>query len=416
MAIDSESGSFSARRLGKDTVFSGLSTIALGIISFSSLAIAARALSEDHAAEFVSLWALVNTLVFTVTLPVEHLAPRLIANRVAGPSVFGHSLVLAIASGVVGLGAVGVLGGFSATQLSAVGLIIGLGVWSGSRAVFVGHGEFRRIAVVSFAYLFITLVGSLSLLLSGFATAGSLILTVAGASVVSGVLLGLSKKSLLSSSGKRLRLSRDEYTLTGSSIAATFVTLIQNNGPLALGPSWGIDSEDLVIYAGLIMLIRVPYMLLNNVMAPLNLRFVELSDRGKRRDLHRLSLLVLGAMLASILVVMLTIIGLGRFGFQILIGDQYDFDMSLALGVVLAEGLIWMTVVPRLLGSADGAGSVLFGAWAIGLIAFAVAWALGPDGAARLVIAPTVSAAVVMAIAMPRLLVMKVPRADSARR
>jgi O-antigen/teichoic acid export membrane protein len=284
-------------------------------------------------------------------------------------------------------------------------------MWCGGRAVFVGHGEFGRIAAASVAYLSIALVGSLLLLWSGGATAVSLILTVAGASMVSGAVLSMLKRNLFSSSGRRLTLSRAEYTLTGSSIAATFVTLVQNNGPLALGPSWGIGSEDLVVYAGVITLVRVPLMLLNNVMAPLNLRFVELSDRGERQDLHRLSLLVLATMLASILLVMLIMIGLGRFGFQILIGTQYEFDISLALGATLAEGFIWLTVVPRLLGSARGAGSVLFGSWAIGLIAFAAAWALGPDGTARLVVAPTVSAAVVMVLAMPRLLITKRPLA-----
>ena len=106
MPVDAEPKSLSARRLGKDTVFAGVSTLALGAISFSSLAIAARALSEEHAADFVSLWALVNTLVFTVTLPIEHLAPRLIANRASGLSVFGHSVLLAAASGAIGIGVV----------------------------------------------------------------------------------------------------------------------------------------------------------------------------------------------------------------------------------------------------------------------------------------------------------------------
>lgn len=409
MPVDAEPKSFSVRRLGKDTVFAGVSTLAIGVISFSTLAVAARGLSDDQAAEFVSLWAMVNTLVFTVTLPIEHLAPRLIANRSSGLSVLGHSVFLAIVSGIIGLGLVGILDGFSVVHVAALGLVAGLGMWCGSRAVFVGHGEFGRMAAASVVYLCIALVGCSLLLWSGAATVGSLIMTIAGSSLVSGALLGLSKRRLFSSSGQGLRLPRGEYALIGSSIAATLVTLIQNNGPLALGSSSGIDSEDLVIYAGVITLVRVPFMLLNNVMAPLNLRFVELSDKGETRELHRVALLVLSAMLASIFVVMLTMIRFGRFGFHILIGGQYEFDVRLALGATLAEGVIWLTLVPRLLGSARGAGSVLFGAWAIGLIAFAVAWTLGPAGAARLVVAPTVSAAMVLVVSMPLLLIVEGP-------
>jgi hypothetical protein len=379
-----------------------ISTIALGSISYVCLAAGSRLLSEDDLATFVSLWALINTVVLTVVLPVEHLSPRLIAKRVPDLTIAGIALTLAVASGGIGI-AVGVLiDGFSGSHLAAVALVVGLGAWSAVRAVIVGHGAFDRLATSSVMTLLATIAGLAATWVLGRSSAGALLLVAGAAHLMGGALMA--RRAFRSHEQGQVRPPRSELLLLGSMIAATFVTLLQSNGPMALGIAWGVSASDLVVYAGLLSLVRVPFMLLNNVMAPLNLRFADLAANGQVTQLIRTAAIALAGMSAAITVTVAGVVTVGGLGFRLLIGTDYTFNPSLAAGVVVSEGLIWMTVVPRLVSGALGVGWLMVASWSAGLIAFTGIALSSLDAVARLVIAPAASALTVLLMSVPVLL------------
>lgn len=386
--------------LGGDSIRMAISTICLGAVSYACLATGARLLPPDDLALFLSLWAVINTVVLTVVLPVEHLAPRLIAQGFGDRPIGMHAVGLSLLSGVGGLAVTLVINGADAAHVGGAVLVAGLAVWAAARAVVVGHGNFGRLAVISALNLGLVVVGLVSVWALGLGSARSLMVVAGVSALVSGAILAAGSRAS-DTADQRLRLPRAEYLLIGSMSSATFVTLLQSNGPMALARSWGVSAEDLVVYAGIVSLVRVPFMLLNNVMAPLNLRFTRLGSGGELADLRRAAAWSLTVMATAVAGIVLGVILLGGVGLRILIGADYTFDPTLAAGVVLAEGLIWMTVVPRLICGALGTGRVMVWSWGAGLIAFAGFSVARIEAVSLLILTPVASALTVLTVSVP---------------
>ncbi|MBI4883349.1 MAG: hypothetical protein HY826_04765 [Actinobacteria bacterium] len=356
---------------------------------------------------FLSLWAVLNTMVLTAVIPIEHLAPSLMASRdrAAGHrSVFAHTIVLAAASTVLAL-VINILtsgDGPGMLQLAGAAFGIALGVWSGRRAGLVGGGEFRRVRHRSITNLAVASVGLGALLFVPHANPALLFLPAA-----LGNLLGAARNPghgsevTPQSGAPGLRLLASEYRLLGAMVGATFVTLALTNGSIVLGRTWGVDAGNLVAYAGLLNLVRVPYTLLNNVMAPLNLRFVHLVRTSKTTELAATAVKASVALLGAIGVTALGSAALGPTALGILTGGKYGTTTAFAAGVALAEGAVWLTVIPRLVGSALGVTRPMIISWGIGIAVFSMVAVLPIEGSHKVVIAPLAASAVISGIALP---------------
>ena len=387
-----------------------VSTIALGAVSYLVLGVGARVVDPDGMASFLSLWALLNTMVLSAVIPIEHIAPRLIATMgltLARRSIFAHALVLASMSTLLAVGASLLIssGGSASMYVAGAAFGVSFGVWSGRRAGLVGSGQFRPVMLRSIVNMLVASAGLGALLLFSHVDPALLFVPV-----VLGNLLGAANKAARapqttnSSVAPPMRLATSEYRLLGAMVGATFATVALNNGSLVLGRAWGVSADDLVAYAGLLNLVGVPYMLLNNVMAPLNLRLVHLARTHATAELTSVALKATAALVGTVAVCALGTALVGTFALRLLIGDGYDATVAFAVGVAIAEGAVWLTVIPRLLGSALGVTRPLVVSWGVGLAVFGFVGLLPIDGMQKVIYAPLSAAIVIVAIALPWML------------
>jgi hypothetical protein len=142
-------------------------------------------------------------------------------------------------------------------------------------------------------------------------------------------------------------------------------------------------------------------MVMNNVMAPLNLRFVGFVRDGDRAGLLRTALLTIGGLLTAVAMCAVGSALLGPLAVRLLAGSDFIASRRFSVGVALSEGAVWLTVVPRLLASALGVSRLLLVCWGAGLAAFAAMGALPIAGDTKLVVAPLVGATVVAVFGVP---------------
>jgi O-antigen/teichoic acid export membrane protein len=382
------------------------STVALGAVSYLVLGVGARVASADEMSRFLSLWALLNTMVLTVVIPVEHVAPRLRARMSAdsaSSAVLVHSIVLSAVGTLIALifgVATASHSHWDAMMFAGAAFGLSVGIWSGRRATLVSGGAFRGVMHRSIVNMVIASVGLVMLLFTK--NIGAWVLFVP---VIVGNLVGALKVSHgPRRNGGSVRLPMAEYHLLGAMVAATFATLALNNGSLVLGRIWGVEPRTMVVYAALLNLVGVPYMLLNNVMAPLNIRMVALVRDGDREGLLHTALLALSGLVAAVATCAAGSAVLGPFAVRLLAGHDFVASRTFSVGVALSEGAVWLTVVPRLLASALGVSRLLFVCWGLGLAVFIAMGVLPIPADSKLVFAPLVAACVIGVVAVPWIL------------
>lgn len=386
-----------------------LATISIGLVSYAVIFVGSRTFEADQLSVFFSLWALVNTLALSLANPLEMLAPQVfkdgsaqsLQSRLLPHPMVSHAIVFGLVAGGVTV----LVGAATLSQVPAdlqVGVLVfalSIGLWSGRRVMWYGSGDFSRARNGSFLNAALSLALLAAVLAASPTSVAWLFVAVAMGNVAGGVLWP--RGPLHFESERRFLLPAGMYRVLSVLIGATAVTLVLQSGSLALANAWGIDSEEIVVYAALLSLVRVPMMLLNNVMGPLNLRIVRLAGARDIRSVRRLFLggTALIAITVPVLVGLAAV--LGPIGVSILVGSNYEVSAMFAGAVMLTECVVWLGMLPRFVLAALRANRVVAACWSAGLFAFVISAVLLPSSHWKLVLVPLISALAILAGAIP---------------
>lgn len=387
-----------------------VATIAIGLVSYAVIYVGSRTFEATQLSVFLSLWALVNTLALSLANPLETVAPQVLTiesreipathRRLPHPLV-SHAILFGLVAGVVTVV-------ISATlpsdvtiglQSGVIAFALSIGLWSGRRAMWLGSGDFSRARNGSLLNAAAALILLAIVLVVSPGAVAWLFIAVATGNLIGATLWP--RGPLHFDSAHRFLLPAGLYRVLWVLIGATAVTLVLQAGSLALANAWGIESEQIVAYAALLSLVRVPMMLLNNVMGPLNLRIVRLAAAREVRSVRRLFLQGTGFICVAIPVFAGATAILGPFAVSILAGSQYRISPTFAAAVMVTECVLWLGMLPRFLLAALRANRVMAYCWSAGLVAFALsAWIL-PATEWKLVLVPLVAALVILGGAVP---------------
>jgi hypothetical protein len=381
-------------RLGRSAVQLALATVAIGAVSYALIFVGSRRISSDNMANLLSLWAIMNTTVLSLVIPIEILAPRLLRGQSRTVAIGDGALVLLTHGGALGvLGALVSLGVFFFSTgggslrlaVAAIAYCTALGLWSGTRARLVGIGDYATVMWASVATAAIAILGLVTFFVGKF-NAPALLLSCVMAAYGIGAIgthrvgigrRGPSEQPALSA---RASLGAANYKMLATLVGATFVTLVFNNGGLALARSFGMDSRRIVVYAATLNIVRIPLMLANNVTPPINLKIVDLAAANRWVDVRRMFLVTLAAFAAILAAGLALTTVLGPFFVRLLVGGTSPIESRLVVLALVGEGLIWLTVLPRILFVVLGTQRSMSVAWVGGLVCFAV-WIALPIGA-----------------------------------
>ena len=241
-------------------------TIAIGLVSYAVIFVGSRTFDATQLSAFLSLWALVNTLALSLAFPLETIAPQVLTNgstehherRLLPHPLVAHAILFGLAAGVgtviAGVALPAEVG--PGLQAGVMFFAISIGVWLGRRAMWVGSGDFARARNASF----LNATTSLAFLALVFVVSPDsvmwLFVAVASGNVIGAVLWP--RGQLRFDSQNRFFLPRDIYRVLWVLIGATAVTLVLQSGSLALAHAWGIESEQVVVYAALLTWFAFP--------------------------------------------------------------------------------------------------------------------------------------------------------------
>jgi hypothetical protein len=324
-----------------------LATLNMGAVSFICLLLTDRYFDAQETVRFLALWPLCNTAVLALNMPLEHSTPRLLSKSIPSDEIFRVGVLSTLLFGFSALLALSVISqDFLLLALGGV-LILGFSVWYPARGQCIGHGHFGRHAVMSAALLSWLLFGVGFLLLADVFSLWGLLSTLASGCLFLG-LWSLPRGTILI--GKQRRLEHRRIILGDSHplVYSHFASLAIVHGPLLLAPLWGLNSDQLLEYALSVNLIRVPFLALNTVLAPLNLRIINLRSNSKDAELRTLILRSLRLMALSIFLLALVT----PIVFTTLIEAFYSIETTFSEGflvlLILTEGVGWIGSLSRL--------------------------------------------------------------------
>jgi O-antigen/teichoic acid export membrane protein len=399
------------RRLGRSAAVLGAAGLAVGSVSFVFIFVGSRLLGDDEMADLLTLWAIVNTTVLSLLIPLDTLAPRMLlggdSTRAVGTgqaSFVVHGSALGVGGGLVAISIAAVATTNAAGAVLAAGLCYcgALGGWSGLRARLVGAGEYASVLGLASLTAFVAVAGLVAVHVAAPSSAWVLLACVATAYVVGlAAWVGRGVEGRLSRRDwrwRQLSLGRSNYRTLAALVAVTFATLALNNGGLALARAIGMDSRRIVVYAAALSLVRIPMMLVNNLTPPVNLRVVELSANESWREVRALAAKTF-ALFAG--VVALGVIATGLVGaafVEILAAGSAGVDRTIVVLALVGEGIIWLTVLPRIVCVALHTDRPMIVAWAAGLVTFVVWIVLPLSAEARVVGAPIAGGLVTLVV------------------
>ena len=378
--------------IGRSAAMLGVASLCIGSISFAFIFVGSRVLSDEAMADLLSYWAIMNTTVLSMIIPLETLAPRILSGATAKRAVGDGRVALVVHGGGLGVvgGVVSVLiyladssGGATMLAIAGLAYCVALGIWSGMRSHLVGSGLFGDalglaavttvVALASIAAVYLADLGSGALLLTGIAAA-----YMAG-------LIGWwltnrhpAERVVGDTPRQRISLGDQNYRMLVTLIGVTFATLILNNGGLVFAGFLDVEARTIVVYAAALNLVRIPLMLINNVTPPINLKMAELAATEQLPELRTLAVRTLAGFTSVLVIGLVATWFLGPFFVRILVGGgSGNVDGRLVALVLLGEGLIWLTVLPRIVCVALGNRRAMIAAWIVGLIGF-LTWMLLP--------------------------------------
>lgn len=385
--------------------------IATGVFSYVAFFVAARGMSTGDASTFVSWWAIVNTCVLALTIPLDTYAPRmrLDCQRLEIPDLDRRRLIEIYAAivgfvvliGIVGLSIFGVVD-LSPMEALGIGLFgVSISLTGGRRASLIAESRFGRFLLLSVVSSSVGTAFLLTWFLRRPISVTEGFLTSSSGGFIGWIVTTRRRKDRtgghLVESWHRLRHTGPIRVLGRLSIS-TLVALMLSNGAVIIGKSLGVDGEDLVVYAAAVNIVLIPFTLLNTLTAPIHNRVIDalrFGDHGRIRDLYRRSL-------TSYLVVVIMVAIVGYFCLPFVvrayIGDEYSLGSFAGMFICLGEGLATVIALPRVFIVALGKTAGLTRLWAAGFAAFIVTMLIPVTVLVRMIAAPVVASSLILII------------------
>lgn len=393
-----------------------LATVATGAISYLVLLVAARILDPKELAEFVSIWAITNTIMLAYVLPVDGFGPRMrLESSRAG--LGSRDLLAGIeASVVAGWAIVGavlfLLVVLPGTWLSAIeGIAIAFFLLTtslfGSQKAFLGSaGMFPSILRLSLVAFVMSLASMAFLALAGrsywpqvfFAVGVAYILPIAIGRFVIARNISERERSWVTSVGLVFKETNATAAIL-SLVVVTFMTLLLSNGALIFAGAIGTPTKTTVVYAAMLNLALVPCTLLNAVTPPVHLRAIRHLSEGDVKSVEKLYVRAVALYGCALLVIVLGAAVVGPFAVRLYVGGEYSVSHFVCAGIACAEAIATMTVLPRIFLTATGRARGMTRLWALGVLVFGVVLLLPITPISRLILAPLAASIVILFVA-----------------
>jgi O-antigen/teichoic acid export membrane protein len=403
-----------SRSIARDSVFLFLSTLFNGAVSYALFFVAARVLDARTLSSFLTIWAVTNTALLALTIPVDTYSPRFrLECEKRGISAGDRLLLLSAYS----LGA-----GIAVGALPFVGLVVGLlnmsagpavaialfalasAAFSSKRAFVTSNGAFHR-------YLGQTIVFSvLGMACLGVVLAikpnqqAWLYLTLAAANVGGAASVargyGLVRRARRGTLRRSWPFVREVQALPTMShlVFVTLVTVTLTNGSLMFAKVIGTSSPVIVSYAAAVNLVMIPFTALNSFSGPIHNRFVRSIAKNDLVEVwHDYIVAAVWYLVAVVVVSFGALLGLRRL-IGLYAGGKYSLSSGTCLGVSAAEGLATVGALPRALLVALGQARRVTPTWVAGLMAFGGVLILPVSALTRLVVAPGTAALVILVL------------------
>jgi hypothetical protein len=392
------------KALLNDSAKVALATVCVGAVSYLLLFVGAKLLDSRSLAEFVTLWAILNTAVLAVVLPADTFAPRfrLEAEKIGlsdleiRHSIRDYALVVSFFTCLVfiSLQLIGVLGVEWQVLVASGGFLVANSIFGSQRAYLSSAARFSQVLMKSAIYLGVSVLGFVMLFVLDSREPFSLILVVTFALLVaSAARISAPTEQSTTHRPRRSRWQsiRRETTAVKSLASLsliTFLTLILSNGALAVAHVIGADERSIVVYAAILNLVMVPCTLLNAVTPPVHVRAVEALRQERIVDFRRLYWIAVagyGAVVAAVVLIMSLV---GSIAVRLYITEAYSATRSQLFGIAMAETLATLTVLPRVFLVALGRASDMNIYWLFGLLIFAGTFFAPWEPIVRMIVAP----------------------------
>ena len=380
-------------------------SLASGLISYLFVFVGSRVLEAAEMSSMLAFWALANTLVLAFAIPLETIAPKFIYHHKTTDSELSFVLHgITIATFVLAvffvLSIFKVHSYLHGYEIVGSLFVLSLGLWAGIRSVFVGRGDFKGLLKLALVNAVFALCGLLVVLMTDTREPKFVLLPVVVGNLTGGF-LGfvniLSQRRTEKTSWRiDINLGRSTYQMAGALILATGVSLVMNNGGIALAPLLGASPEFVITFAAVVSLVQAPMMLLNNISPIVNLRMTRLAAEGDDEKVFILYYRILFLFVIFTCVLLGLTFLLSPFGISLFVGS--DFQMTRILAVCTAAGVCidWLTVMPRLLGLALGRASQIWKVWILGSLVYSVSLFVPISVTSRLITAPIVGGLVIL--------------------
>lgn len=325
-----------------------LSTVTVATISFLCIAICEQFLQPAETARFLAVWPLCNTVVLALILPLEQTTPTLLTKSVPSSELHFVGSISALFVGCV------VLIAFSAIKhdftliFEGTFLLLGFSVWYPKRAQCLGHGKFDSLAKASLALLMFFLIATSVPALMGFLSLWILVISTGVGFFLFGSLAIPGSGRVFGSFHKphNLRLIVKYWEPL---VHSYFASLVIANGPLLLAPFWGVGVSTTITYAITINLVRLPLLVFNTALSPLNLRIAHLYSDDKVEELRGLVIRTVGLMVACVLLLATTAPYLVSALLKNFFNLEIVFARQMIMLFVLTEGVGWFCSLGRIL-------------------------------------------------------------------
>jgi len=389
-----------------------MSTLITGAFSYFLLFVVARALDEDSAARFLTLWALANTVSLSISLPADTYAPRFKfeCERLGVPREVRRLYLLCygVCIGVV-LSLLSICFGIVAGQTGVVtGLSVGVfafsvAVFSGQRSYFSSEGQFATFGLqclVSSSF-------SIGLLLLTWVVDKSTPELFFVSAAVGNFLSVLITHPNLGKDIRRINFLAKYWALLRPLklfgllkhlYFSTLVALFLSNGTLILAKLIGATDNAVISYAAAVNLTLIACFLLNTFTGPLHNKFVLLIGK---KEIDK----VWALYQRSILSYLLFVTALGAAGVLLLpdlvglyAGDGYEVGRLACLMIIVGEGLATTLALPRALSVAVGMKGKKNLSWVMGAVGFACVFSLPISPLGRMLWAPITASLIILTV------------------
>lgn len=392
-------------------VLVALATVCFGIISYLVLLVGSRILSPSDLARFVTIWAVVNTVILALVVPLDGFAPRLrleiaraglpeqdvrrFANLYAG-LVFG--------TGVLVLGSIDLAGfmNLAVTETASIGLfVLAVAFSAGLKAEAGSRGRFDLVFRQALAALVVSLIGFLLILLSNRPSAPLLLSVVTLAYAASWGVLAFAKRPIeadgnqpLLRSLSMIKSNTSVSRVMPSLVVVTLLTLLLSNGALMFASVIGALDREVVVYAAMLNLALIPCTLLNALTPPIHIRTVESIRAGRANDVSRIYRTSFLIYLSAVAVIVIVSGLVGPWSVKVYVGHQFRIGHIESAGIAAAEAILALAVLPRIFLTAMAETKRMRSYSLVSCLIFFGVLLLPIDPLARMILAPLCAAGV----------------------